>query len=541
MDYLQADIILKNATVWTVDSSLPRAEAVAIRGNEIIAVGQDEEMEPLIGSGTKVYNLERKLVLPGFNDCHYHLMEYTIMSATMFDLYRVYSLQEIQKRLQKNSRDHPDNDWLYGLRWFPNFFQGEWPTRADLDVAENKRPVVIYDIDFHTAWVNTQAIERLGYDASTPDPEGGTILREESGYPTGVLFENAHAPVPYPACPSDEELAKLLSKQIEGFSQLGITSMGNMERRAENIEFTARLAEAGQMNLRINHWPLLVDGLENAQWARERCKRSERVNVVGLKVFMDGVMSNHSAWMLEPYNDAPDTSGYPVIDPAELAEKVLKADKEGFQIITHAIGDRAVREVLDIYEQTAQVNGERDRRHRIEHNELVHPSDFERFASLNVIASMTPVHYCSPQADDYSKTRLDAERRKYVCAWRPFIDCGAHLIFGTDWPCVDLEKPDPLKQIFAAVTRTPPQIADEKPLPHPEHSLTIEQAIRSYTLEGAYAEYMEKRKGSITIGKLADLCVLSENILATDPRQILETEVVMTIFDGDVVFERLGD
>jgi predicted amidohydrolase YtcJ len=317
-----------------VDDNLPRAEAAAIKGNEIIAVGRDEDMESLIGSETRVYNLGGKLVLPGFNDCHYHLMRYTILSETMFDLYQADSLQEIQRRLMENALSHPDSEWLYGLRWFP---QSEWPTRQDLDAVESKRPVVIYDIDFHTAWVNTPALERIGYDANTPESEGGTILRDSGGYPTGVLFENAHHQVPYPARPSDEGLERLLSKQIESFNQLGITSMGNMESIPENIEFTAQLAESRRMNLRINHWPMLVDGLENARWARERCKANEGVNVVGLKVFMDGVMSNHSAWVLEPYNDAPNKSGYPVIDPAELREKVIAADKEGFQIITHAI------------------------------------------------------------------------------------------------------------------------------------------------------------------------------------------------------------
>jgi predicted amidohydrolase YtcJ len=532
----QADLILKDAVIWTVDDNLPRAEAVAISGNEIVAVGSDGEMGALVGPDTKVYNLAGKLVLPGFNDCHYHLMRYTIMSETMFDLYRVDTLQEIQRRLKENALDHPDSGWLYGLRWFP---PGEWPTRQVLDAVEDERPVAVYDIDFHTAWVNTPALEQIGYDTNTPEPKGGTILRDSDGYPTGILFENAHRPIPYPARPSDAGLERLLAKEIEGFNRLGLTSMGNMEVVPENIEFTAQLAEAGRMNLRINHWPMLEDGLENARWARERCKASERVNVVGLKAFMDGVISNHTAWILEPYNDAPDKIGYPTIDPKEFREKVIEADKDGFQIITHAIGDRAVREVLDTYEQAARVNGERDRRHRIEHNELVHPSDVRRFAELNVIASMTPAHYCSPQPEDYNQDRFEEKRRKLICAWRPFVDVGAHLAFGTDWPCVDLEKPNPLHQIFAAVTRIPPQVKNGEPLPYTEHCISVEQAIRSYTLEGAYAEYMEERKGTITPGKLADLCVLDQNILDIEPRRILETNVVMTIFDGKVVFDEL--
>jgi predicted amidohydrolase YtcJ len=225
-------------------------------------------------------------------------------------------------------------------------------------------------------------------------------------------------------------------------------------------------------------------------------------------------------------------------DIAEVSEWVLQADAAGFQVIIHAIGDRAVREVLNIYEHTRNTNGKRDSRHRIEHVEVAHPTDQCRFFDLSVIASMTPIHLTA-DVDEYIKNRL-GEERGYAYAWRSFLDLGAHLCFGTDFPAIDLLEPDPLKQIFAAVTRTQPGLIGAS-VWHPEQLISMAEAIRCYTLEGAYAEFMEHRKGSITPGKLADLCVLSKNILEAPPQKILETQVVMTIFDGKIVYENQSE
>jgi predicted amidohydrolase YtcJ len=534
-----ADLVLRNGTVWAVDGHRPRAEAVAIKGNEIVVVGRNEEVAPLIGKGTRVHDLQGRLVLPGFNDSHTHLLLETIVASTAFSLYQVDSLEKVQRRLGANARAHPDSEWLYGSRWSNHLFDGVWPTRSVLDMVEDQRPVAIFDIDWHTAWVNTVALERLGYDASTRDPEGGTIVRDGSGMPTGILFENAHAAIPSIPRPADEVYAHWLAKEAEGLNRLGITSISNMESRVDNVELTACLAGAGRLNLRINHWPELPKGLAHARQAQALCRGSEQVRVVGLKAFMDGVLSNRTAWLLEPYSDAAEICGYPVSDVEELAQNVLAADAAGFQVVIHAIGDRAVRETLDLYERAGKANGRRDSRHRIEHAELIHPADVSRFAALGVIPSMTPVHLCAPSVEKYLLSSIGLYRGESAYAWRSLVDAGANLCFGTDWSALELERPNPLEQIFAAVTRIPPQEPGEEPLLHPEQCLTVEQAIRSYTLESARAEFMEQRKGSITPGKLADLCVLSKNILDADPGQILETEVVMTVFDGRVVCERL--
>lgn len=534
----KADLVLQNANVWTVDSRLPRAEAVAINGNKIVAVGKNAEMAPLMRSGTKTYDLGGRLLLPGFNDSHTHLVISTARMATSFNLLGVNTLSEIQDVLRKHVEMHPDIEWLMGFRWAPPHHEDTWPTRFDLDEIESGRPVAIFDQDHHTAWVNTAALKAIGYDQNSPEPEGGTILREASGFPTGILFENAFHPITQTAALNFEVFSKALSQEITQLNQIGLTSISDNANLPAYIDFSERMVGEGNLKIRINHWPDLNDGLENAIEIRERFRGNEIFTVVGLKLFMDGVLSNRTAWLLEGYADSQDETGYPVNDLEELVEWVLEADREGFQVITHAIGDRGVREILDVYERVERENGKRDSRHRIEHVELVHPEDQVRFVTLGVIPSMTPMHCATSHPNMYIPARIDLEREIYAYAWRDLIDAGARLCFGTDHPTLSIEQPEPLKQLFQAVTRIPPDDPGLQPW-RPGQCLTIEEAIRCYTLEPAYAEFNENRKGSLTPGKYADLCVLDKNILEIDPHEILETQMVMTIFDGEIVYEAL--
>ena len=536
---LRADLVLKNAYVWTVDHQLARAEAVAIRGNEILAVGGTAEVVSLKGPKTMVYDLGGKLVLPGFNDSHTHFVMVAAKSPITFSAYGVETLEEIQNRLRKCLAANPDSEWVFGARWTPKNRAGDFPSRTDLDIVEDRRPVAIIDIDYHTAWVNSPGLEALGYDENTPEQVGGTILREDGGFPSGILFESAIEPIlMYTFEQSYESFSDAIASEAEKLSRLGITSLSSSHARTEDLERCGHMAQEGRLPIRINHWPLLAEGLENARELQERYRGNENVFVGGLKTIFDGVPGNRTAWMLDPYADSPDEFGYPTLEPGELEKMVVAADAEGFQMITHAIGDRAIRETLDIYEKAATINGKRDSRHRIEHAEMPHPNDQKRYLELGVVPSHTPLHLCTTDLDDFLIERIGPRREVYTQPWRSMVEQGIRICFGTDYPAVNMPNPNPLTQIFAAVTRIPPMIPDREPW-HPEQALSVEQAIQCYTLNSAYAEFMDQRKGSITPGKLADLSVLSQNILEIDPHQILETEVLMTIFDGKVAFENL--
>lgn len=533
-----ADLILHHGAIWTVDDALPRAQAVAIAGREIIAVGDDEEVAVLAGDQTRLVDLEGKLALPGFNDAHTHFVPTAAASQRRIDLFGLTSTESIREAVRRVGARYPELDWLIGRRWYPGDHAGDWPSRHDLDQAEASRPVAIIDVDGHTAWVNTVALTRLGYDASTPDPKGGMILREPDGFPTGILFENAHEPIPRDVDLDFGEFSTALAPQIRALNVLGITSLSNNSGPLTYLDFCQQMHADGDLNLRISHWPMLMEEFDQAVEARERFLAHPKLQVVGLKAFLDGVLSNRSAWLLEPYADSPSEHGYAVTDSDEMLDWAIRADAQGFQIITHALGDRAVREILDIYAGVAEANGKRDSRHRVEHMELIHPTDQVRFSELGVLASMTPVHLCNPDLDRYLRSRVGARRERYVGPWRDLVEKGARLSFGTDWPAISLPEPEPLKQIFAAATRILPMDPGRAPW-HPEQRLSVERAIRCYTLEPAYAEFQERRKGSISVGKLADICVLDRNILDRDVEEILETRVVMTIFDGQVVYEHM--
>jgi len=533
-DRQSADLVLSGGNVWTVDDQNPRAQAVAIRGHEIVAVGRNEDVEPLIDSTTRVIDVGGQLVLPGFNDAHTHFIGAAVRAAGAVDLYGVAALDEVRSRLLAYVERDPELDWVLGWRWDPSRFSDRgWPSRTDLDAVEPQCPIAIVDIDGHSCWVNTKALERLGYGVDTPDPEGGRILRDADGMPTGILLETAHHPIPRSRQLSPEAFETVLQEAVAEVNRLGITSLSNNGVTEEQFDTYTRMSAEGTLHVRINEWFFLDDGLERPRRLRERFESNERILVGGLKALMDGVLSARTAWMLEPYADAPEESGFPVVDPEKLLTQVLAADAEGFQVLIHAIGDRAVRETLDLYAAAADVNGRRDSRHRIEHVEVAHPDDQRRFAELGVTACMTPRH-CTACIEPYLKDRLGERRGRRAYPWHGLLDRGVHLCFGTDWPAVDMAAPDPLEQIFAAVTRTTPE-GYGGAVWHPEQRLSVPEAIRCYTLESAHGEFMEHRKGSITPGKLADLCVLSENILEQPPERMLEADVTMTVFDGEVV------
>ncbi len=530
-----ANIVLKDGKIFTMDARQPWAQALAIRGSQIAAVGSDADINALIDPQTKVFSLGGRTVIPGFNDAHTHYIGAALDDASTFSLYGVTTLQEAGEKMAAFAGQNPGLGWLHGVRLdLGRFENGQFPNRAMLDQFEKQRPVAISDIDGHTCWVNSKALEMLGYTADTADPVGGQIVRDGRGEPTGLLLEAAAETIPDPALPPGMDFKQVMLNAGEKLNRMGITSLSNNGISPEHLDVLVNMAAEGSLTFRVNEWPSLSADLEPAIQLRERLRTNEFVRVIALKTFIDGVISSRTAWMLEPYSDDPGNVGFPMMDVEEMAQWVIRADAAGFQVITHAIGDRAVRETLDIYARTMQENGRRDSRHRIEHIELAHPADQPRFAQLGVIPSMQPLH-CTACIEDYMIDRIGKERGVYSYVWRTFVESGAHLCFSTDWPAVDLQKPNPLENIFGAVTRTLPHRYGKMDWFYEQH-LPLEQAIHCYTLAGAYAEFMEQRKGSIEAGKLADLCVLDRDIFSPDPMVLLDAKAVMTLVDGRIVF-----
>lgn len=533
----QPHVILHNGVVFTADPHQPWAQALAVHGNQLLAVGRDEDILPLAGPGTRVLDVCGGTVLPGFNDAHTHYVDAAIREAGSFSMFGVVDREQAAQVIRQYAQQNPSNEWLLGKRLDLGRFEGGmFPNRHTLDEIESRRPVAITDIDGHSCWVNTRALQVMGYTAGTPDPVGGRILRETDGAPNGMLLEEAYSPVPAPVLPAGMDFRQAMRDAGAKLNRMGVTSLSNNGIQPEHLDILDDMAREGELTFRLSEWPALSANLDYARSLRERFAGNEQIRVTGLKLFMDGVLSSRTAWLLEPYSDEAGNCGFPMQPVEEMDALTLQADKDGFQVITHAIGDRGVREILDIYEHAARVNGRRDSRHRVEHIEMAHPHDQARFGSMGVIASMQPLH-ATACIDDYTLARIGAERGAYSYPWQGILNGGAHLCFGTDWPAIDMRRPNPLENIYGAFTRRHPGLAEMAPW-HIEHGVTLEQAIRSYTAEPAYAEFMETRKGTLTPGKLADVCVLDRNIFALNPEDLLSVGVLLTMVNGSIVYRQ---
>lgn len=530
----QADLILKNGIFWTVDPALPRAEALAVQGDTILAVGSTAEIAALQGPNTRVIDLGGRLALPGFNDAHTHFVRAALQFFTSFDLINVTRLEDAQQMLRTYAGQRPTYKWLHGMRWSTTRLNGgAWPTKADLDAVVSDRPTAVVDTDGHAQWVNSAALKALNYTRDTPDPAGGRIMRDESGEPTGILLETAHYPIVRYEQISQPEFEQIFPLEVARLHRLGITSLSDNLALPLYRDALIPMARDGRLKLRVNYWPHYRDGFEQALELRERFQVRDILQVVGIKAFMDGVLGNYTAWMLEPYSDRPEASGFSIYTPEELLEMALTADAQGFQLVIHAIGDRSVRVILDVYEHLQRTQPRPDPRHRIEHVEVAHPIDQARFARLGVPACIMPVH-CTSDLRAYLISRLGEGRANSAYPWRAMQDLGVHQPFGTDWSSTDMVAPNPLENIFATVTRQRPDEYGGE-VWHPEQRLTLAQAIQGYTFEPAYAEFTEKRKGSLRPGKLADIIVLSKNIFEAGPAALLDAKVEMTVFGGEVV------
>ncbi|MBZ0299211.1 MAG: amidohydrolase [Anaerolineae bacterium] len=524
--------VLYNGHILTLDPQHPHVSALAIIAGRIVAVGSDSEMLALVGPGTKRDDLGGQTVVPGLTDAHIH-WALTSQKLQWADVFEVPSKAIALERVAERVRVTPPGEWIRGWGWSQDFWpEPIFPNAADLDAVAPQHPVMLSAKSGHAAWVNRLALRQCGITAETPDPDGGHIQRAASGEPTGILFENAtdlvsrHIP---------DLTVEQLADRMEAAQALalasGLTGIHDFDG-PDCLRALQILRERGKLGLRVlknvnDYW---IDGV--LEGGLRHGFGDDWIRLGGQKIFADGALGPRTAYMIEPYLGEPDNYGMSVIDKEDLQERVSRASAAGFPSTVHAIGDRAVHEVLDVYEAVRReeaLRGETPamRRHRIEHVQIIHPDDAHRLAQLGVIASMQPIHATSDyQAADH----YWGERSRWSYNIRLQIDQGAHVALGTDSP---VEPFEPLKSIYAAVTRRRP---DGSPGPegwYPDLRLTVDEALRGFTMGPAYAAGMENRLGQLAPGYLADLVVLDRNLYTIPPDEILETQVLRTMVDGE--------
>jgi predicted amidohydrolase YtcJ len=535
-DTQYSSVILINGKIATMDRNNPWAEAVAIDGEKIIKVGKNEAVRSLISDKTKVIDLNGKLAIPGFNDAHLHFLSGG-KALIGVNLQGCTTLDEIKNRIRAKINKLPEGAWINGRGWDHTLFnKGVWPDKGMLDKIASNNPVYLRRLDGHSIWVNSLALKAAGITQKTHDPAGGEIFKDtHTGEPTGILTENAMDLVDsiMPGL-SKKELILAVKKAMEEARKYGVTSIQD-NSNLDVIDVYKELLKKGELTVRVYEWlPFdLIKVMDKLYGIRKRVpKNNNMLRSELLKGFADGSMGSSTAYFFEPYLHDYTDYGISLYTQEELNELVVKADKAGFQMGIHAIGDKANHMVLNAYEQAIKLNGKRDSRHRIEHAQVARLQDIKRFSKLGVIASMQPTH-CT---DDmrWAEGLIGYERCTGAYAWRSFLDAEAKLAFGTDWP---VEPLNPMLGIYAAVTRQ--TIEDGLPVGgwFLEQKLTVEETIRAYTLGSAYAEFQDDIKGLIENGKLADIVVLSDDIFTIPPKEILNTKVIMTILGGKIIYE----
>ncbi len=525
------DTVLYNGTIITLDSSSPRVSALAISGGRIVAMGGNDDMLALASARTIRTNLAGRYVIPGLTDAHIH-WEWTARALDMVDLFEVPTKEEAIQRVAERARNTPPGTWILGRGWTQDIWPDRaFPTAAGLDAITPDNPVYLSAKSGHAAWVNSAALRLAHISANTPDPDGGQIVRDASGQPTGVLFETAMelvgATIPDI---STEQLAAHMTRAQDLALAAGLTSLHDYDGPS-CLRALQVLRERGQLGLRV------VKNI-NREWIPHAHALGIRwgfgddwLRIGGLKIFADGALGPRTAYMIDPYEGEPDNYGIATIDKEEMTELVSRASAAGIPSTIHAIGDRAVHDVLDVYEivrgeEVARGEVPSQRRHRIEHVQIIHPDDAHRLAELNVIASMQPIHATSDyqMSDSYW-----GSRGAYAYNPRIQLDQGVVVAFGSDSP---VEPFDPFAGIFAAVTRRRPDGSPGVDGWYPEARLTLDEALRGYTLGPAYAAGLETRLGKLVPGFLADLVVIDRDLYAIPSHDLLKVQVVATMVDG---------
>jgi len=532
------DLIIVNGRVFTGNQD--SAEAVAVQGNKVLRVGSNREIQRLARAQTTVIDAKGGSVLPGFNDAHLHLIGGGL-ALDQVSLGEAGTLDAVKETIKAWAEANPAREWIRGRGWLYGPFPGGLPTRQLLDQLVPDRPAYLVSYDGHTGWANTVALERAGITRDTRDPVNGVIVRDGRGEPTGVLKEAAMGlmsqALPVPT--REERLAAARAAIVEAH-RVGVTSAQMAGGTADDLEVFDELRKRDELTVRV-YQALSVEPdatteeLDALDAVRERFQDDPLLKTGAAKIVADGIVETRTASMLEPYEGTEDDRGQSRIPGDALARLVAELDRRGWQVITHAIGDAAIRDTLDAYEAAAATAAPaRGRRHRVEHVETPDPGDLPRFEKLGVVASLQPADGVPPGADAPWAANLGAERGARGWMSRSLARAGATLAFGSDWPVADL---DPLVGIFVAVNRTS---TDGEPEGGwiPEERLSLEDAIRAYTSGAAWASFDEQRKGTLEADMLADIIILSKDLFALPPGRLLEAEVITTIVDGKVVYQR---
>jgi predicted amidohydrolase YtcJ len=526
------DILLRDGRVWTGNGW---AKSVLIRGNKIAQVG-DAITPP---KGVRIVELSGRLTIPGFNDAHIHLLGGSL-GLSQIDLNGICTLETMQKAVADFAAKHPGTGWLQGRGWeYVCLPQGRLPRKEDLDVVVKDRPVYLVAYDGHTAWVNSRALAEAGITKATVFTGFGEIVKDANGEPTGALKEGALGLVRrLVPVPTRADKLKALEQGLRLVASLGITSLQNANGNLDELDLYNELLKAGKLTARAS-LAMSIGPMGSEQSLRDHAALYAKypgplLRVAAVKIAVDGVIESYTAAMLEPYSNRKDTSGKSAWTQEQFNKTAALVDKLGLQIYTHAIGDRGVRMALDGYEAVRKANGPRDSRHRIEHIETIHPADLPRFAALGVLPSMEPIH-ADPGTIEVWSAAIGPERTRLGFAWRSIEKAGGRLVFSSDWPASI--SVDPIRGIHNAVNRR--TITGLPPNGWiPEERVSVETALRAYTVNAAYASHEEQIKGSLRPGMLADIVVLSQDLFKIDPMSIHKTKVDLTIHDGRIVYTR---
>ena len=539
----KADLIFTHGNIYTgvVDAAAlgasKRAEALAVRGDRILAVGTRDQIMKLKGPETKIVDLDGHFVMPGFNDAHIRLASAGLEKMNV-NLVGVKTLDEFRERLRAKCETAGPGEWVVGEGWDETLWPVKaLPTRWDLDEVSGKHPVYLERVDEHIGVANTRALQLASITVATRDPEGGKIDRDDAGTPNGILREMALAMQAVIPKPTHEKRRQAIELALADLASHGITSAQDYSQW-EDFQIYEELEHEGKLTARISEWLTFDDSIEDLNNKRNSHPASDNLLHTGmLKAFLDGSLGSKTAALLEPYSDDPKNSGLPQYEAAKLNAMTKERVLAGYQIGFHAIGDKGVQLALDAFAEAEKAakegkvkaaDGGADYRLRIEHAQVTTPQQILRFKDLKVIASMQPNHLLTDM--NWAEARLGPKRAEHSYAWAEFLRRGVVLAFGTDYP---VEPVTPFRGLYSALTR---QSEDGKKSYYPAQKLNIEQAIAAYTTGAAFAEFAEKQKGKLAAGMLADFVVLDQDITAAPPPKILETKVLRTVVGGKTVY-----